>query len=108
MDFLKWNAGILLIIWVKQERLIEIKFIRIHFQGIKKTIQTSELIEFTQLALEYIDQSIRVNKRKDGLYHAYNLISLNDNGVTIRHLYEMLEGQVAVLSAGYFNPQRKS
>jgi len=70
------------------------------FTGIKKTIQTSELIKFTQLTLEYIDQSIRVNKRKDGLYHAYNLISLNDNSVKIRHLYEMLEGQVAVLSAG--------
>ncbi len=50
------------------------------FSGNKQEVQTSELIEFTRLALDYIDQSIRVNKRKDGLYHAYNLVSLNDNG----------------------------
>jgi len=75
------------------------------FSGIKKTIQTSELIKFTQVSLEYIDHSIKVNKRKDGLYNAYNLISLNDNSVKIRHLYEMLEGQVAVLSSKILTPE---
>ncbi|NTW25227.1 MAG: hypothetical protein HGA37_11035, partial [Lentimicrobium sp.] len=73
------------------------------FSGRKTVVQVKALAEFTQLALEYMDQSISVNKRADGLYHAYNLISFSDQGVTIRHLYEMLEGQVAVLSSGYLS-----
>jgi len=50
-----------------------------------------------------MDQSIKANKREDGLYHAYNLISFSEQSVSIRHLYEMLEGQVAVLSSGYLS-----
>jgi hypothetical protein len=73
------------------------------FSGRKISVQVKVLSEFTRLALGYMDQSIRVNKREDGLYHAYNLISFTDQGVSIRHLYEMLEGQVAVLSSGYLS-----
>ena len=39
----------------------------------------------------------------DGLYHAYNLISFKENSISIRYLYEMLEGQVAVLSSGFLS-----
>lgn len=70
------------------------------FSGNKKTVNATELAEFVQLALKYIDQSILVNKREDGLFHAYNLVSFDENGISIRYLYEMLEGQVAVLSSG--------
>jgi hypothetical protein len=70
------------------------------FSGEKRNIHVKELIAFTKLAKRYIDHSIEINKREDGLYHAYNLISFDDNKISIRHLYEMLEGQVAVLSAG--------
>jgi hypothetical protein len=73
------------------------------FSGRKMMVQVKALAEFTQLAMGYMDQSIRVNKREDGLYHAYNLISFSDQSVSIRHLYEMLEGQVAVLSSGYLS-----
>jgi hypothetical protein len=75
------------------------------FSGRKTAMQVKVLSEFTQLALEYMDQSISVNKRDDGLYHAYNLISFSANSVSIRHLYEMLEGQVAVLSSGYLSAE---
>jgi len=51
-------------------------------------------------ALIVIDASIRNNLRQDGLYHAYNLISIQDETVDVGHLYPMLEGQVAVLSSG--------
>ena len=71
------------------------------FSGLKKTVKVSKLLEFTNLALVYMDQSIKVNKREDGLYHAYNLISFADESVSVRYLYQMLEGQVAVLSSGY-------
>ncbi|MEI6172460.1 MAG: hypothetical protein WCR01_01810 [Bacteroidota bacterium] len=75
------------------------------FSGTKKPVQVKALSEFMQLALDYMDQSIKVNKRGDGLYHAYNLISFSENSISIRHLYEMLEGQVAVLSSGYLSVQ---
>ncbi|MFT5451540.1 MAG: hypothetical protein ACI9N9_001025 [Enterobacterales bacterium] len=73
------------------------------FSGNKKSVTAAELTKFTQLAMDYVDQSIKVNKDTNGLYHAYNLISFNDDSVSIRHLYEMLEGQVAVLSSGYLS-----
>ncbi|MCX6268774.1 MAG: hypothetical protein NTW16_15720, partial [Bacteroidetes bacterium] len=73
------------------------------FSGRKPAVQVKVLSKFTQLALAYMDQSIRINKREDGLYHAYNLISFSDQSVSIRHLYEMLEGQVAVLSSGFLS-----
>ena len=71
------------------------------FSGRKMMIQLNALAEFTRIAMDYMDQSIKVNKRDDGLYHAYNLVSFTNQGIQIRHLYEMLEGQVAVLSSGY-------
>jgi hypothetical protein len=69
------------------------------FSGIKKTINVSELIAFFELTIQHFDHSIKKNKREDNLYHSYNLISFKENSVSIRHLYEMLEGQVAILNA---------
>lgn len=70
------------------------------FSGTKSQIAVNDLVAFTRLCLSYADQSIEVNKRDDGLYHAYNLISWDETKISIRNLYEMLEGQVAVLSSG--------
>jgi hypothetical protein len=56
-------------------------------------------------ALAAIDHSIANNRREDGLYHAYNLLGLQQDGVNIETLYPMLEGQVAALSAGAIAPQ---
>jgi hypothetical protein len=75
------------------------------FSENRATINTSDLKQFMDVALAYMDQSIRANKRADGLYHAYNLIAFDESGVSVRYLYEMLEGQVAVLSAGYLNAE---
>lgn len=58
---------------------------------------------FFKVTLEHIDHTIRANKRADGLYHAYNLLSLKKDEAIVDHLYEMLEGQVAVLSSGLLN-----
>jgi hypothetical protein len=71
------------------------------FSGRRTRINGRQLLDFFKLALAFADESIRANRRPDGLYHAYNLIKL-DNGreIPIRRLYEMLEGQVAVLSSG--------
>jgi hypothetical protein len=75
------------------------------FSGKKQSIAVNELTGFFASTLKHIDHSIRKNKRADNLYHAYNLITIKDDTVSIRYLYEMLEGQVAVLSAGVLNTQ---
>jgi len=74
------------------------------FSGEKRNINKIELLNFTKTALKYIDHSIKSNKRKDNLYHSYNLMTVkNDNEISIAYLPEMLEGQVAVLSSGYIS-----
>jgi hypothetical protein len=75
------------------------------FSGEKKPVERKSLITFFELILQYIDQSISANKRSDGMYHAYNLIAFSEEGISIRRLYEMLEGQVAVLSSGKLHPE---
>lgn len=72
------------------------------FCGNMKSVLTSELISFLKNALKCIDHSIQSNKRNDDLYHSYNLIDISArNEISVRNMYEMLEGQVAVLSSGY-------
>jgi hypothetical protein len=72
------------------------------FSGLKKPVSTGQLAQFAKLSLKYLDHSIKANRRTDDLYHAYNLMTIeNDHEVSISHLSEMLEGQVAVLSSGF-------
>ena len=77
--------------------------IYIGFSGQKDSISRTNLISMFDITLAYIDKSIEANKRSDNMYHAYNLVSFTEGKVTIRHLYEMLEGQVGVLSSGKLN-----
>lgn len=71
------------------------------FSGRTRPLTSQSLNKFLGLALEWVDHSIRANRRRDGLYHAYNLVSFtHPRELPIRRLYEMLEGQVAVLSSG--------
>ena len=75
------------------------------FSGNKQSIAIKELNEFILLVIKYLDQSIRANKRTDYLYHAYNLMTVkSEEEVSVSYLSEMLEGQVAVLSAGALSP----
>lgn len=68
--------------------------------GETQQIELAEVQEFLSATLHKIDESILANKRKDGLYEAYNLIKFTAGDIEISHLYQMLEGQVAVLSSG--------
>jgi hypothetical protein len=71
------------------------------FSGQKQALSFEDLKTFVKLSLEYLDHAVATNKRPDGLYHAYNLMAVEeDGGVSIEYLDEMLEGQVVVLSAG--------
>jgi len=75
--------------------------------GSCRGLKVARLREFLGTALAWMDQTIDANLRPDGLYHAYNLIRLNrPSEISIRRLYEMLEGQVAVLSSGRLSAER--
>jgi hypothetical protein len=74
------------------------------FSSDRRTITKTQLLDFFTITKQYLDHTIEANKRSDNLYHSYNLMTLaNDSEVAITYLPEMLEGQVAVLSAGYLS-----
>ncbi|AJR02908.1 hypothetical protein [Siansivirga zeaxanthinifaciens] len=76
------------------------------FKGDKEPLQKAALQEFLTITKSYLQQTIKANKREDNLYHAYNLMTVeNDKEVSISYLPEMLEGQVAVLSSGFLVPK---
>ena len=58
--------------------------------------QLKTLLNDTQ---QLIVESIRANRTENGVYHAYNILSISPQESRVEHLYEMLEGQVAVLSS---------
>jgi hypothetical protein len=96
--------------------------------GPQKMVSPVEIRRLIELALRYVDHTLRSNRRSEGLYHAYNLIEFVDhpaigrNGtpasadsasiaprsgtlaqppaLRLRRLGLMLEGQVAILSSG--------
>ena len=74
------------------------------FSGDKNILSKEGIMSFLDVANAFLEHSIEANKRRDNLYHAYNLMTLNGTEqVRISHLPEMLEGQVAVLSSGYLS-----
>nr|QCO92792.1 beta-1,3-oligoglucan phosphorylase [uncultured bacterium]QCO92814.1 beta-1,3-oligoglucan phosphorylase [uncultured bacterium]QCO92866.1 beta-1,3-oligoglucan phosphorylase [uncultured bacterium]QCO92903.1 beta-1,3-oligoglucan phosphorylase [uncultured bacterium]QCO92933.1 beta-1,3-oligoglucan phosphorylase [uncultured bacterium] len=70
------------------------------FAGQTVHLALAEVIDFLDRTLHYCDHTLRANRRSDGLYHAYNILHLEPGVARIGHLYEMLEGQVAILSSG--------
>jgi hypothetical protein len=70
------------------------------FSGTLAEVSQDTLLVFLDLAQHYVEHTLRANKRSDNLYHAYNILHLGDQSASVTYLYEMLEGQVAILSAG--------
>jgi hypothetical protein len=76
------------------------------FSTEKSAVSKTALLEFFAITKNYLDHSIRANKREDNMYHAYNLMTIeNDDEVSISYLSEMLEGQVSALSSVYLSPK---
>ncbi len=76
------------------------------FKNEKQSISKNDLLDFFRITKQYLEHTIKANKRSDHLYHAYNLMTVeNDKEVSISYLSEMLEGQVAVLSSGYLTSE---
>lgn len=80
----------------------------IYEQGVPQTpvpLCGEEIHDLLALALAYLEQTLRANRRPDGLYHGYNILRLEEAGAGVDRLYTMLEGQVAVLSSGLLAPE---
>ncbi|MBL7046422.1 MAG: hypothetical protein ISR95_02135 [Candidatus Marinimicrobia bacterium] len=77
------------------------------FSGEKRSLSILDLKKFLEISLIHIDHSIQSNEREDHLFNAYNLIKFDQNGgISIRYLYEMLEGQVSILSSKFLKPEK--
>lgn len=70
------------------------------FSGEQVNVTSEEIITFLDAAQRHVEHALRANKRPDDLYHAYNVIHFEDGRAAISRLYEMLEGQVSILSSG--------
>ena len=75
------------------------------FTGKKSELSIADVKEFVSQSAHYLEHSITANKRNDKMFHAYNLMTVVNNGVSISYLDEMLEGQVAALSSKYLTSQ---
>jgi hypothetical protein len=73
------------------------------FSSNKVAINKANILKFLDTTKNYLDHSIKANKRDDKQYHAYNLMTIKNDAVSISYLSEMLEGQVAALSSGYLS-----
>ena len=80
-------------------------FYRDGFCGAFTDLDRDALLGFLALAQQYIEHSLRENRREDSLYHAYNVLQVGEGGATASHLHEMLEGQVAILSSGLLSAE---
>ncbi len=59
------------------------KFYSHGFSGKLSSVQGSELLAFLDLAQRYVEHSLRANRRDDSLYHAYNILHLEEKRATI-------------------------
>lgn len=75
------------------------------FSGNKKTLSRQEISTFLDTILVHLQSSIANNKRQDGMYHAYNILTFTSDKAIISYLPEMLEGQVAAISSGCVSPE---
>lgn len=63
------------------------------------TVNRTEFLNFLETARRCVDASLLINKRDDHLFHSYNTLEVSKGKMMIHPLYEMLEGQVAILSS---------
>ena len=78
----------------------------------EKALKKADILAALTSILEHIKTTIALNQREDGLYHAYNTVKITGfdkdglgGKMEVEYLQEMLEGQVAVLSAEVLKPE---
>jgi len=74
------------------------------FSG-KKSMSSAEILEFIDLAINKLADTIKANKRPDGMYNAYNILHLTEDSLTASPMFLMLEGQTAVVGSGILSTE---
>lgn len=69
------------------------------FSGQSSDLPCDDLAAFLKLTQDYVEHSLRANRRADGLFHSYNILQFDGECASIRRLDVMLEGQVSILSS---------
>ncbi len=97
-----------------EELLFEAERKSLYSQGYgsqEKALSKADILSYLAAIQKHIKNTISLNRRADGLYHAYNTMKISGQAqdgtggkMEIEYLQEMLEGQVAVLSAGLLEP----
>lgn len=72
--------------------------------GHTHAVPADDIVALLDRVLPAVDQSLRENRRADGLVHSYNLLEVREGAMAVERLYPMLEGQVAALDAGVLAP----
>ncbi len=74
--------------------------------GAAEQVAPAQIAAALTLAQEFVDHTLRLGLRADGLYESYNRLEFTEQptGLVVHPLYPMLEGQVAVLSSGLLTP----
>jgi hypothetical protein len=67
-----------------------------------RTVSLADVDALCDVAIVHLDATIATSRRDDGLYDSYNLIQISDDRerATVKHLGDMLEGQVAIIESG--------
>lgn len=76
--------------------------------GASHEVPRDEILNFLMSAKCALEETLRVNRRKDGLWHSYNVlnIQIHEEKLSVEHLPLMLEGQVSILSSGHLSPDQ--
>jgi hypothetical protein len=69
------------------------------FSDQSSDLPCSDLESFLKLTQDYVEHSLRANRRADELFHSYNILQFGKGCASIRRLDVMLEGQVSILSS---------
>lgn len=80
---------------------------RAYAQGLTASVPVpaADLLALCHAALAHVDHSLALNRRADGLYHAYHVLGpVGTDALPLQALHLMLEGQVAALSSGAMAP----
>ena len=75
--------------------------------GASSSISKSDLLEFLKKSRKALEGLLRLNKRSDGFWNAYNILDIRhgESAMGINDLPLMLEGQVAILTSGMLKPE---
>ncbi len=76
--------------------------------GSPRAVACAEICKTLEAFCAVLSETLRANRRPDGLYHSYNLLGVETGRAVVRNLDLMLEGQVAVLASNFLSAEESA